>query len=39
VTSTAHPDPTLQPIKLKEYAKKLKKLYGWDAEDFLMVST
>ncbi|KAG6885905.1 hypothetical protein C0993_007923 [Termitomyces sp. T159_Od127] len=30
-----HPDPTLQPIKLKDYAKRLKKHYGWTEEDFI----
>ncbi|KAF8070672.1 hypothetical protein FPV67DRAFT_1488307 [Lyophyllum atratum] len=30
-----HPDPTLQPIRLKDYAKRLKKHYGWNEEDFL----
>ncbi|KAG6831829.1 hypothetical protein H0H87_003748 [Tephrocybe sp. NHM501043] len=30
-----HPDPTLQPIMLKEYAKRLKKRYGWNEEDFI----
>ncbi|KAK6996925.1 hypothetical protein R3P38DRAFT_3068530 [Favolaschia claudopus] len=30
-----HPDPTLHPNILREYAKKLKKIYGWDAADFL----
>ncbi|KAG6860761.1 hypothetical protein C0995_007793 [Termitomyces sp. Mi166 len=31
----AHPDPTLQPIKLKQFAKRLKKSYGWTEEDFI----
>ncbi|KAG6920263.1 hypothetical protein DXG01_005032 [Tephrocybe rancida] len=30
-----HPDPTLQPIMLKDYAKRLKKRYGWTEEDFI----
>ncbi|KAK2464212.1 hypothetical protein APHAL10511_003669 [Amanita phalloides] len=30
-----HPDPTLQPIKLKEIASRLKRYYGWSKEDFL----
>jgi hypothetical protein len=32
---TAHPDPTLYPVKIKEFGKKLKDYYGWDEEDFL----
>ncbi|KDR75158.1 hypothetical protein GALMADRAFT_249095 [Galerina marginata CBS 339.88] len=32
-----HPDPTLQPVMLKEFAKKLKRYYGWDEEDLLRV--
>lgn len=31
----AHPDPTLYPVKIKEFGKKLKDYYGWDEEDFL----
>ena len=30
----AHPDPTLYPVMLKEYVKKLKRYYGWSEEDF-----
>lgn len=30
-----HPDPTLYPVKIKEFGKKLKEYYGWDEEDFL----
>lgn len=30
---TAHPDPTLQPHKLREYAQKLKRRYGWDESE------
>jgi hypothetical protein len=30
-----HPDPTLYPVKIKEFGKKLKDYYGWDEEDFL----
>ncbi|KZT72233.1 hypothetical protein DAEQUDRAFT_723437 [Daedalea quercina L-15889] len=29
-----HPDPTLYPVKLKEFGKKLKRYYGWSEEDF-----
>ncbi|TFY60550.1 hypothetical protein EVJ58_g5077 [Rhodofomes roseus] len=29
-----HPDPTLQPVMLKEFSKKLKERYGWSEEDF-----
>ncbi|GBE81159.1 hypothetical protein SCP_0308850 [Sparassis crispa] len=29
-----HPDPTLYPILLKEFSKKLKRQYGWCEEDF-----
>lgn len=32
---TAHPDPTLQPIMVKEFAKRLKRQYGWTGEDFI----
>ncbi|KAF8650432.1 hypothetical protein AX16_005235 [Volvariella volvacea WC 439] len=30
-----HPDPTLHPILVKVYHKRLKKQYGWTAEEFL----
>ncbi|KAJ7509745.1 hypothetical protein B0H11DRAFT_1257123 [Mycena galericulata] len=30
-----HPDPTIQPLMLREFAKKLKKNYGWSEADFL----
>jgi DNA replication protein DnaD len=33
--SVAHPDPTIQPVMLKEFSKKLKRVYGWSEEDFL----
>jgi len=33
-----HPDPTIQPIMLKEFAKKLKRYYGWTEEDLLRQS-
>lgn len=36
--STAHPDPTLQPVMLKEFGKKLKRYYGWSEEDFYKVA-
>ncbi|EPQ57181.1 hypothetical protein GLOTRDRAFT_39174 [Gloeophyllum trabeum ATCC 11539] len=29
-----HPDPTIHPVMLKEFAKKLKRTYGWTEEDF-----
>ncbi|TFK54510.1 hypothetical protein OE88DRAFT_1676255 [Heliocybe sulcata] len=29
-----HPDSTIQPIRLRQYAKDLKELYGWSEEDF-----
>ncbi|KAF7305999.1 hypothetical protein HMN09_00754400 [Mycena chlorophos] len=29
-----HPDPTIQPIMLREFAKKLRKSYGWSEADF-----
>ena len=32
---TAHPDPTIHPMKLKDFAKKLKEYYGWNEEAFL----
>ncbi|KAF9529234.1 hypothetical protein CPB83DRAFT_852909 [Crepidotus variabilis] len=28
-----HPDPTLEPHLLREFAKKLKRRYGWDEAD------
>lgn len=31
----AHPDPTIHPMKLKDYAKQLKAYYGWKPEEFL----
>ncbi|KAJ7141469.1 Scd6-like Sm domain-containing protein [Mycena epipterygia] len=30
-----HPDPTIHPVILREFAKKLKKTYGWSEADFL----
>ena len=33
--STAHPDPTLYPYKIREFGKRLKDYYGWGEEDFL----
>ncbi|KAJ7647049.1 hypothetical protein FB45DRAFT_892185 [Roridomyces roridus] len=30
-----HPDSTIHPIMLREFAKKLKKSYGWNETDFL----
>ncbi|KAK7005784.1 hypothetical protein R3P38DRAFT_3214731 [Favolaschia claudopus] len=30
-----HPDPTLHPGILREFAKKLKKNYGWNEKEFL----
>ncbi|KAJ6500171.1 hypothetical protein C8R47DRAFT_1211730 [Mycena vitilis] len=30
-----HPDPTIHPVMLREFAKKLKKNYGWSEADFL----
>lgn len=29
-----HPDPTLYPVMLKEFGKKLKNYYGWSEENF-----
>ncbi|KAJ6499016.1 hypothetical protein C8R45DRAFT_100912 [Mycena sanguinolenta] len=34
-----HPDPTLHPMMLREFAKKLKKNYGWCEADFLSAGT
>ena len=31
----AHPDPTIHPMKLKDYEKQLKAYYGWKPEEFL----
>ncbi|KAF7315679.1 hypothetical protein MIND_00083500 [Mycena indigotica] len=30
-----HPDPTIHPIMLREFAKRLKKSYGWVEADLL----
>ncbi|KAJ7902148.1 hypothetical protein B0H14DRAFT_1271645 [Mycena olivaceomarginata] len=30
-----HPDPTIQPIMLRDFAKRLKKNYGWCEADLL----
>ena len=30
----AHPDPTLYPVMLKKFGKRLKRNYGWSEEDF-----
>ncbi|KAF7321790.1 hypothetical protein MKEN_00700800 [Mycena kentingensis (nom. inval.)] len=30
-----HPDPTIHPVMLREFAKKLKKSYGWSEAEFL----
>ncbi|KAG5647031.1 hypothetical protein DXG03_001401 [Asterophora parasitica] len=30
-----HPDPTIHPIMLKDFAKRLKRHYGWNEDDFL----
>lgn len=32
--SSAHPDPTLYPYKLKEFSRRLKRYYGWSEADF-----
>ncbi|KAJ7268689.1 hypothetical protein B0H12DRAFT_61164 [Mycena haematopus] len=32
-----HPDPTIHPVMLREFAKKLKKNYGWCEADLLSV--
>jgi hypothetical protein len=32
---SAHPDPTIHPVMLREFAKKLKKNYGWTEADFI----
>ncbi|KAJ7747276.1 hypothetical protein B0H16DRAFT_1555384 [Mycena metata] len=34
-----HPDPTITPIMLREFAKKLKKNYGWSDADVLLATT
>ncbi|OBZ71054.1 GTPase-activating protein gyp1 [Grifola frondosa] len=33
-----HPDPTIHPVMLKDFAKKLKRTYGWSEEDFYKAS-
>jgi HD-GYP domain-containing protein (c-di-GMP phosphodiesterase class II) len=35
----AHPDTTLHPVRVKEYAKRLKRQYGWTEEDFIKASS
>lgn len=35
IASLAHPDPTIPPIMLRRFAKRLKGYYGWCEEDFL----
>ncbi|KAF7361625.1 hypothetical protein MVEN_00505800 [Mycena venus] len=30
-----HPDPTIHPMMLREFAKRLKNNYGWSEADFL----
>jgi len=30
-----HPDPTIHPVMLKEFSKRLQRTYGWTGEDFL----
>ncbi|KAJ6587183.1 hypothetical protein DFH09DRAFT_248564 [Mycena vulgaris] len=30
-----HPDPTIHPVMLREFAKKVKKNYGWSEADFV----
>ena len=34
----AHPDPTIQPVMLKDFAKKLQRHYGWTQEDIVAAS-
>ncbi|KAI0339768.1 hypothetical protein BDW22DRAFT_1360779 [Trametopsis cervina] len=29
-----HPDPTLQPYKVREFGRRLTRAYGWSAADF-----
>jgi len=29
-----HPDPTIHPVMLKEFRKKLKRYYGWDENEW-----
>ncbi|KIM45307.1 hypothetical protein M413DRAFT_441989 [Hebeloma cylindrosporum] len=33
-----HPDPTLTPVLRDKYAKRLKRVYGWSAEDLAKIS-
>ncbi|EMD37569.1 hypothetical protein CERSUDRAFT_114203 [Gelatoporia subvermispora B] len=30
----SHPDPTIHPVMLKEFRKKLKRYYGWDEKEW-----
>jgi hypothetical protein len=34
-----HPDTTLHPVRVKQFAKRLKKQYGWTEEDFMKASS
>lgn len=33
--SSAHPDPTLSPWKVREFGRRLKDSYGWIEDDFM----
>ena len=38
IITVAHPDPTIQPVMLKDFAKKLQRHYGWTQEDIVAAS-
>ncbi|KAH9942511.1 uncharacterized protein BXZ73DRAFT_88059 [Epithele typhae] len=39
LAGSPHPDPTIHPVALKRYAKKLKDTYGWNEEQFLQATS
>ena len=38
INPVAHPDPTIQPVMLRDFAKKLQRHYGWTQEDIVAAS-
>ena len=38
IITVAHPDPTIQPVMLEDFAKKLQRHYGWTQEDIVAAS-
>lgn len=37
VAFSAHPDSTIPPNMLRDFGKRLKRTYGWNDDDFIMV--